>query len=100
MQSSLSQALAMLGRKPDDSIHHEVAKRMEKAYPDSKWCDKELQMAQNHDKNLFPVRRIKGQYHRNIDLGLGGILYANFTLDNEDEYKSYLALLIKGIEKK
>lgn len=94
---------------PGDIIQHEVAKGMEEAdgiivvyserYAKSQWCDKELQMAQNHGKKIFPVRRIKGQYQRNVDLAIGGILYADF-IDDENGYQSSLALLIKGIEKK
>ena len=95
---------------PGDNIQHEVAKGMDEAdgiiivyfkkYPSSNWCDDELQMAQRSHKKIFPVRRISGPYQRNVDLALGGILYANFTLDNEVEYQKSLDLLIKGIEKK
>ena len=95
---------------PGDIIQREVAKGIEEAdgiivvyserYPDSKWCHKELQMAQNRNKKIFPVRRIKGQYDRNAELAFGDIVYANFILNNEETYKSSLDLLIMGIEKK
>ena len=92
------------------NIQHEVAKGMDDAdgiivvyserYPDSKWCDKELQMAQRHNKAIFPLRRIKDPYERNIDLAIGQIRYANFTDDNADEYSHSLDELIKGIKHK
>ena len=95
---------------PGDNIQHEVAKGINEAdgiiivyserYPVSQWCSQELQMAQNLGKKVFPIRRIKGPYQRNVNLPIGGILYANFTLDNEVEYQNSLASLIKGIEKK
>lgn len=95
---------------PGDNIQHEVAKGIDEAdgiiivyserYPNSQWCSQELQMAQKLGKKVFPIRRIKDPYQRNVNLPLGGILYANFTLNNEDEYHNSLSLLIKGIEKK
>lgn len=97
---------------PGDNIRHEVAKGMDEAngiivvyserYPDSKWCDKELQMAQQYNKKIFPIRRIQGAYQRNVELAIGGILYENFTTadDNEKNYKHSLDRLIKGIKKK
>ena len=95
---------------PGDNIQHEVAKGIDKAdgiiivyserYPTSKWCDNELQMALRLNKPIFPVRRISGPYQRNVDLALGGISYAIFTLDNEGEYQKSLDSFIKGIEKK
>ena len=94
---------------PGDIIQHEVARGMEEAdgiiivyserYPKSDWCDKELQMAQNRHKKIFPVRRIKSQYKKNVDLAIGGIMYADF-IDDDNGYQSSLTLLIKGIERK
>ena len=95
---------------PGDNIQHEVAEGMVNAngiiivyserYPDSKWCDNELQMAQRSNIAIFPVRRIKGHYEKNVDLAIGGILWADFTDNNENEYQQSLEKLIKGIEKK
>ena len=95
---------------PGDNIQCEVAKGIDEAdgiiivyserYPVSQWCSQELQMAQNLGKKVFPIRRIEDPYQRNVDLSLGGILYANFTLDDEVKYQNSLASLIKGIEKK
>ena len=95
---------------PGDNIQHELAKGIDEAdgiiivysekYRDSRWCSRELQMAQNLDKKVFPVCRIKDSYPRDVNLSLGGILYVNFTLENEVEYQRSLASLIKGIEKK
>ena len=94
---------------PGDMIQHEVAKGMEEAdgiiivyserYPNSYWCDKELQMAQNRRKKIFPVRRIKNPYEKNVDLAIGGIRYADF-IDDDNGYQDSLTLLIRGIEKK
>ena len=95
---------------PGDIVQHEIAKGMDDAngiivvyserYSKSKWCDKELQMAQNNNKKIFPLRRIKDKFERNVDLAIGGILYADFTDDNDDEYSRSLDTLIKGIKKK
>ena len=95
---------------PGDNIQREVAKGIDEAdgiiivyserYPVSQWCSQELQMAQNLGKKVFPIRRIEDPYQRNVNLPIGGIRYATFTLDDEVEYQNSLALLIKGIEKK
>jgi len=95
---------------PGDNIQHELARGIEEAngiivvyserYPLSKWCDKELQMAERKKKPIFPVRRIKGAYQKNVDIAIGSLCWADFTDDDDNEYKKSLYLLIKGIEKK
>jgi len=93
-----------------DNIQHELAEGIEEAngiivvysekYPNSQWCDKELQMAQRKEMPIFPVRRIKDACKKNVNMAIGSLLWADFTDDDEDEYKKSLDLLIKGIEKK
>ena len=95
---------------PGDNIQREVARGMDKAngiivvyserYPNSEWCNKELQMAERLKKPIFPVRLITDPYQSNVDLALGSILYVKFSLDDHDQYQASLEFLIKGIKKK
>jgi len=90
---------------PGANILHELATGIEEAngmivvyserYPESQWCDKEFQMVQRKKMPIFPVRRIKGAYKENINMAIGSLLWADFTDDDENEYKHSLDLLIK-----
>ena len=89
------------------NIQHELARQMDEAngiiavfskkFSSSEWCDKELQMAQRHNKPFFPVRRIREKYSNNLDIAMGSIKWADFI--NESEYEDSLKALIQGIEK-
>lgn len=88
-----------------EDILHAVANGMEDSngiivvyserYPDSKWCDSELQMAKRCNKPIFPLRRIKSAFKGTVNLVIGSLLYADFTEDDDDEYQRSLDSLIK-----
>ena len=91
-----------------DNIQHELAKRMHetdgiitvfsKKFSSSQWCDKEIQMSQRLKKQFFPVRRIKEEYSKSLDMAMGSIKWIDFIKDSE--YQDSLKDLIRGIEKK